>query len=51
MFDFNEEGFLYYENVALMLVNACNASYKVYSIPKSVLYEAIEEFLDEYFTQ
>lgn len=29
VFDFNEEGRLYYENIALMLLNVCSATYKV----------------------
>jgi Ca2+-binding EF-hand superfamily protein len=51
VFDFNEEGSLCYENVALMLINVCNATYKIFSMPKTVANPSIEEFLDEYFTQ
>ena len=46
VFDFNEEGYLQYENIALMLVNACNATFKVFSLKKTVNNEEIELFLD-----
>ena len=50
IFDFNEEEALGYENMALMLLNVCNATYKVYGLKKSVPHTAIEPFLDQYFT-
>lgn len=36
VFDFNEEGFLCYENIALMLINACNATFKVFLMEKTI---------------
>jgi hypothetical protein len=50
IFDFNEMGYLYYENLAFMLLNISNATYKIFSIPKTIPLSAIELFLDEYFT-
>ncbi len=36
IFDFNEEGFLLYENLAFMLLNICNATYKIFCISKTI---------------
>lgn len=34
-----------------MLINACNATYKIYALSITVSNSAVEQFLDQYFTQ
>ena len=51
LFDFNEEGILHYENLALMLFNIQNAAYKIYTLDKNANQAEVESFLEEYFTE
>lgn len=41
IFDFNEQGFLEYENMIFMLIHLCNATFKVLGINKTISQSSI----------
>lgn len=49
IFDLNEEGSLTYEGLIFMLVNICNATYKVYQMNRTIPMRDVQLFLNEYY--